>query len=232
MKAEHRKELQTNVLADHMGRFLKSMRSGPKTTPIIVWVILGLAVGVVAAWLYFRNSGTPLPWNELYSVNELSGNALDTKVKDISKKNHGTPLSRVARFEQARDLLRRGQEDLCARPAEARGLLEKASELYEQLALEATAQPLLAQEALMGAAQAEEGRGNLKRAQELYQKLADTYPKSALGEVAKKNAQELEEEFADGGGPKIDFYKKLDAQIAEAGKRPEPSDSALPPLLP
>jgi hypothetical protein len=225
MKAEHRKELQTNVLADHMGRFLKSMRSGPQSTSIGVWVILALVVGIVVAWQYFR-SRTPPPWTELYSVNELSGNALDKKVDDITKKNHGTPLARVARFEKARDLLRRGQEELCAQPTVARDLLEKASALYEQLALETTSEPPLAQEALMGVAQAEETRGDLKRAREFYGKLAEAYPKSVLGELAKKNADELDEEFEAGHGPKIDFYKKLDAQIAEASK----SGPALPPL--
>jgi hypothetical protein len=228
MKAEHRKELQTNVLADHMGRFLQSMRSAPQSTSIIVWLFLALVVGVVGVWIYYSHTASP-PWTELYSVDELSGNALDNKVKAINKDHHGTPLSRVARFEQARDLLRRGQELLCEQPDAARELLGKASELYEQLALDTTAEPLLVQEALMGVAQAEECRGDLKRAQEYYQKLADAYPKSTLGEVAKKNADELDEELAVGHGPKIDFYKKFDAKVAEANKPPEPGGPALPP---
>jgi hypothetical protein len=230
MKAEHRKELQTNVLADQMGRFLKSVRSGPPSTSVVVWVIVALIVGLFVAWLYYPR--TSLPWNELYGASELSGVERDKKLEDINKKNHGTPLSRVARFQQARDLLQRGQEELCAQPVEARELLEKAGALYEQLALETTAEPLLAQEALMGVATAAESRGDLKRAQEFYRKLADTYPKSKSGEIAKKNADELEEEFAAGHGPKIDFYKKLDAQIAAASKKPEPSGPPLPPPLP
>jgi hypothetical protein len=234
MKAEHRKELQTNVLADHMGRFLQSIRSGQPSTSIIGWVIAALVVAVVAGWYYFSHLAPP-PWNELYGANDLPGQHLEEptksdryrKLEDIAKKNRGTPLAKAARFEQARDLLRSGQDIVCAKPTEARDLLGKASELYEQLALESTAQPLLAQEALLGVARAEESRGNLPRAREYYEKLATAYPKSAAGESAKKNATELAEELNAGHGPRTDFYKKLDAQIAEAAKRQ--AASAPPP---
>ena len=33
MKAEHRKELETNVLADRMGRAIQSMKHRPRSAP-------------------------------------------------------------------------------------------------------------------------------------------------------------------------------------------------------
>ena len=43
MKAEHRKELQTNVLADSIGRFWLSLKAAPSSTTIAVWVFILLS---------------------------------------------------------------------------------------------------------------------------------------------------------------------------------------------
>ena len=36
MKAEHRKELQTNALADHLGRFIQNLKSKPSAATVYV----------------------------------------------------------------------------------------------------------------------------------------------------------------------------------------------------
>jgi hypothetical protein len=85
--------------------------------------------------------------------------------------------------------------------------------------------PLLAQEAMMGAAKAEETligvpkednpsefRGTLERAIELYQKLAETYPDSFQGKAAAKRVKELQEK-----GPQIQaFYVELNKRLSRA----------------
>src|SRR5439155_21112793 len=99
---------------------------------------------------------------------------------------------RAARCQQARFILQQGlqfQFALGGGREDALRNLEEARTLYRQLATESQDSPVLAQEALMGAATAEEAligtplpdnaegeRGTLDHAIDDYQKLADTYP--------------------------------------------------------
>src|SRR5439155_760154 len=46
MKAEHRKELQTNALADRMGRFVQRIKTRPKRGPVL-WIAAGAIVLVL-----------------------------------------------------------------------------------------------------------------------------------------------------------------------------------------
>ena len=46
MKAEHRKELETNVLANRMGRLLETAKQKPQRGTVM-WILFGVAVLVV-----------------------------------------------------------------------------------------------------------------------------------------------------------------------------------------
>ncbi len=211
MKAEHRKELHTNVLADRLGKFYEGLKTGPQSTSNAVWVVVGLLVLVAAAWWYFHRSA-PLPWTELQ-------NASEQKLADLAKDHRGTPLARAARFQEARQFLESGQRLLPELPDEGLKELGEASSRYEQLAQECSDDPILREEALWGVAVAEENRGKLDRAQEFYEKLRDAAPKSPWGQKAKERAEELARERQAGGGPETDFYKKFEAELAKSGKR-------------
>lgn len=53
MKAEERKELETNVLADRMGKIVQKVKSGPSRRSVVWLLVVGAAViGVI---LYIRN---------------------------------------------------------------------------------------------------------------------------------------------------------------------------------
>jgi hypothetical protein len=112
----------------------------------------------------------------------------------------------------ARLMLKQGLDTLGSdqRRAEAIDNIENAKTAYEEAIPQCSDAPLLAQEAMMGAAKAEESlmgipkadspgemRGTLERALELYQKLADTYPDSFQGKAASQRAQELRDKGAD-----------------------------------
>ena len=60
MKAEHRKELQTNTLADHIGRWIQGLRQGMKATPtpstLVVMIFVFLALVVFVGWRYYSSS--------------------------------------------------------------------------------------------------------------------------------------------------------------------------------
>ena len=51
MKAEHRKELETNVLAQHLEKAYQGLRQGPSRTTIL-WIVG--AVAVLLIYLLFR----------------------------------------------------------------------------------------------------------------------------------------------------------------------------------
>jgi hypothetical protein len=53
MKAEHRKELQTNTLAAGMGRLVQRIKKKPERRTLL-WVVLGVVVVLIVAFIIFR----------------------------------------------------------------------------------------------------------------------------------------------------------------------------------
>jgi len=49
MKAEHRKELETNALAERMGRVVQGMKQAPQKRTMLWMVLVAVAVVVVVA---------------------------------------------------------------------------------------------------------------------------------------------------------------------------------------
>ena len=157
MKAEHRKELQTNVLADKLGRVLQNMRAGPSRGTVVLLTVAVLAVVLGLVWYYFWKSKEEstsrlwLRWDGITTEQELQSFADD---KDIQ----GTPQARLARFQLARRKLVEGTRTLGSafdREPSIKSIRE-ASKLYEELADQVTDNPLMQQEALLGAAKAQE----------------------------------------------------------------------------
>ncbi len=204
MKAEHRKELQTNALADSVGRLIQNVRSRPDSTSLAALAILVLAGGIFLGWWWWSNysektrSAQWLLLDEARNLNTLN------KVAE-----EGGSAGRIARFQKARVLLREGLENLAsykpdpnageeekAKNPPPREKIEQARDLYAKLADESRDSPLLAQEALMGVAKAKESLGDLDGALAGYKTLAERYPKSFLGEQAKRRADQLEERKA------------------------------------
>jgi tetratricopeptide (TPR) repeat protein len=199
MKAEHRKELQTNALADAVGKLIKGARSRPNATTVTFWVFLILAVGLFFGWRWWSSHSERTRsalWLRLDEAANLEA------VAAVARDGQGTPPGRMARYQQARVLLRQGLSELCSYSAtrEEReknppplDKLEQARDLYNQLHKDARDNPLLAQEALMGAAKAEEALGDFDAAREKYQALANDFPDSFLGKQAAVRARLLED---------------------------------------
>lgn len=207
MKAEHRKELQTNLLADRLGKLAKGIQS-PQSTPIALWVLGLLAVAVLVGW-YF-STGTSKANSQLWAdLEEDTYNkdliAAEDSFKKLSQDSPRTMPGRTARFQRARLLLPSGLEELGSSQRDfAAKRVGEARSLYRQLSGECPDEPLLAQEALMGAAKAEEAlagvskddkpeeaEGSLDEALKLYRQLADKYPDSYLGKKAKERVRLL-----------------------------------------
>src|SRR5437899_1174883 len=91
MKAEHRKELQTNTLADHIGRWIQGLRHGMKAKPapstLVVMIFVFLALVVFVGWRYYSSSQQRKRshlWLELDEARSLAD------VEEIAEKNPKT----------------------------------------------------------------------------------------------------------------------------------------------
>ncbi len=230
MKAEHRKELETNVLADRMGKLVESVRTGP-TGSLRVGIVIGLVIVALGLgyYLYQASHGdTSKLWTQLDAAKDPK------ELEELANANHGTIPARTARFELARIFLADGVRNLgsSVKPPDspqtlhevAVESLEKARTTYAELSGEVRDLPMLAQEAMMGAAKAEESlcgstgpdnqpRGSLDRALELYQKLADAQPETFQTQAARDKVKELQDPAA--RAKLQEFYVKLNQQVVK-----------------
>jgi hypothetical protein len=232
MKAEHRKELQTNALADRIGRFFKGMKSKTQATSILVWVVAVLVVIVVAAWFIYRNKSKSNLSQRLVELDRVidqeqvqptsqvirtSDNLekAEKELKALIEKNSGTETALMARFQLAELHLRlMGLDRLGDRFGGFKPLdnIETAAREYDELADDCKDDPYWEPKALMGAAKATEARAvkntkYLRQAAEKYAELAQKHPDSAQGKAAAVIAKNLnnKEERA----KKEKFYQEL-----------------------
>jgi tetratricopeptide (TPR) repeat protein len=191
MKAEHRKELATNTLADKLGNFIQSFKEGPSRNATIYGTIVVVALVLVVVYRWVSANATSndsarwASWDQLSNRDELEKFAAD---------NVDTEQGRLARFELARLDLQDGLRELgSSSPGDSVKHLRKAAETYEKLAGESGNTPLLSQEALQNAAKARESLGEYDQARELYGRLARDFPQSIRGKDASEQAKALEQ---------------------------------------
>jgi hypothetical protein len=192
MKAEHRKELQTNTLAQTLGQAFQGLKEGPSRSTVLILVVIGLGALLYFTWRYFATSAHEndsarwLQWDEVAAPGQLKAFLGEKDVAD-------TTQARLARYLEARRRLLDGLQNLGFQRGRARDELTRAAEEYGKLAEETADRPLLHQEALLGAGRAREGLGDYGRAKELYRQLADKYPESARGRSAQAQLKRLED---------------------------------------
>jgi len=205
MKAEHRKELQTNVLADNVGRLLQNIKSGSNTSLIVFAGVALVIVGLIVTWRVVATTSA----NERSALWVRLDEATNAEeLQKLAQDKPGSIPGRIARFEQARILLRQGEQQLLS-PDRSKALkdIQEAQGLYDKLAQESGDTPVLHQEALLGAARARECQGDLAGARRYYDNLAQLYPNSTLGKKAAAWTATQEQ--------RQDFYTRLD-QLATA----------------
>jgi hypothetical protein len=216
MKAERRKESPTHVATEHVGRFLKGLKTQSTTSGIVFWLVVILVVVLFLGWRYYRQ------WEEKTASGQwlqASGATSPEDLEHIDKEYPNTVPGLMARFTEARLRLRLGLDKYASADEkernDARENLKQAEELYTKLADEvlqyravsgaSSAGPLLRQEALRGVAKARESQGNVDGAREYYQKLADSKPETQAVKDARDSLQNLDKNAA-----KVkEFYDKL-----------------------
>lgn len=227
MKAEHRKELQTNILADTIGHLLRSSKEGMSRGVLLILGLVALAVVVYLGWLYFSRVGVEnrsAMWLKVDQGDRKLDTAADVGqlqevLKDLEltagEKPDAVP-SRVMRFACARTQLRLGLGGLCSKEERdrAKQRVQQAGDLYAGLADVSQDTPILHQEALLGAAQAQESLGQVQEALEGYHKLDQLYPNSVAGQEARTRIKKLESSEKH----VADFYAAMNNLVSSSPK--------------
>jgi tetratricopeptide (TPR) repeat protein len=235
MKAEHRKELQTNALADRLGRFVKGLGSKPSSGGLAIAVIVLVAVAIFFAWRYFGSVSRHARSEMWVALDKITGEELAVnkkgfhqfaggdddyqkiiaKLEKISKDNAGTKASLMARFQIAQiNLIQRGINMLTQPGTAATALknLDQAEQDYEKLAKECRGDAAWEPQALLALAKIAKTRAvkdlkHLDTALELYQQLADKYGNTAAGMEAAREVKDLKDK--DKKAAIADIYKEM-----------------------
>jgi tetratricopeptide (TPR) repeat protein len=223
MKAEHRKELQTNTLADNLGRMMQGARHPPSRKILLSCGALLLAVVLIVLWRVFShqsesdNSARTVALENLsegQAVEKLAQDArpegsldwnqqrekLDLKVlQNFAEEHKGYSQEREARMEMARLALHFGLRDLGSSFAHETAVanIRKAAETFEKLVDESRDVPVLQQQALLCAGKARESLGEVEAARKWYERLAREYPDTELGKVGKADAERVQTSAAE-----------------------------------
>jgi tetratricopeptide (TPR) repeat protein len=213
MKAEHRKELQTNALADRIGRFIQGMKTRTQANSIMIWVVVLVVAALIGVWWLIsranKNSRSQM-WVNLDTIStpsrdmplDVNHNPYKKTVEDLEEiveKYPGTKAALIARFDLARINLRnRGLDLLADNTKEALANLDKARREYTKLAEEYKDDPQWAARAKLGLAQIAETRAvedlkNLDKAAKLYEEVANDYGDTAAGMEARERAKDFKD---------------------------------------
>lgn len=211
MKAEHRKELETNVLADRMGRMVKRVRTGPRRRTILL--VGGGIVVLIGIVLYLRQSALARTENSVkwLQLDDGAGHFVSALLRDTEEANQSKALRFELAWFQAWGAIQslgrgpqiptRDREDPNKlRLKETLQLLDEAESFYTSLAKECADDPIWEPEARYHLAVLEEARAvksvdHLRSAQKMYEELRDgAFKNSAYAQMAAKRAEQLADE--------------------------------------
>ncbi len=233
MKTERRHELQTNVLADTLGRWIVAVK--PYTTLIVgslVVLVIAVAAWNVLAWLASNNREAA--WGEFnvardkYVTAKRQGSselALVEAVEDVKTvidNNKETPVARWAELMLGNHFLGVGVDQMFNNRDKASDSLATAAGYYTDAT--ESKEKELEQRAYFGLGKAREGQGDLEKAIKAYDAAAKAWPNGPLTETAKRYSERLKKpetrEF-------YVWYAKQNPQRARAAEDADPLKSAL-----
>ena len=186
MKTDRRHELQTNVLADWIGKHLQQAQGYSKT--ILAVVLLVVAAAIAGTFLAQGQSArSQASWNQFFQAfSERDPEALEV----VASKNQGTIAAVWARLAEADLKLAEGIGDLYTNRDNAKKNLAEAERNYLAVDQAAT-ETLLRERAWFGLGQVYESLAELDKAKQYYGKLVSSSPTSALGKEAKHRSDVL-----------------------------------------
>jgi len=187
MKAEQRKELETNTLADKMGQTMQRVKAGSRRTALAYFVgllVLAVVLFVGYRWYALSNQDTAEQWMKLYD-------GAPGYLKYLTAKDSETPAGKAARLQTLwiffweQGIKRVGTDQRGA--MELFKILEKE---YKDIADSCKDEPLYEAQAMLGRAivaesSAVQDRSHLDRAKKFYEELAEKHATTAEGKYAK-----------------------------------------------
>ncbi len=217
MKAEHRKELETNSLARQLTNFVRYSKKPPST----IWVLLGVVVLLAIAYWWLTGVMTNRAgssWIALWNWRSV--------IEQAPKELSGTAADKAMQLLQADSLFNDASQSLMMSPEMAQEKYREASMKYEEVAKAASGQPFMALRALMGAARSAEAQGDLTRAKAFYEtalKLAEAenWPDHPLAREARTRSQGI----AAANGFMAAFYANWPNRLPKS----KPTDVTAPP---
>jgi hypothetical protein len=220
MKAEHRKELQTNSLADFLGRTVRTVRGGGTGFSWFKVMVVVLLVCGVAMFFVMRNNRARTN-AELWE--KLDENT-QGKLEDLAKEYKDTKQGQAARFTLAYGKLWDGIRFLGASDPQfmqhAGGLIDEAMQMLDALAQECKDDPERLAEAKYHMAVAKESAAVFKisfldDAKKEWEDLATgTLAKTAYGQLAAKRHEQLNNPTS--YAAISTFYKEFKVQLQKA----------------
>ncbi len=213
MKAEHRKELETNALADRMGRLLENVRQKPERGTVF-YIIIGIAafvaVFLVVRGYQYRSNENALAWFDYYRGD----------VKAVLDAGYAEkPQGQALRLEFAHEYLWDALRKLGVDPKGSRDHIKEAQSTYRKLRDEFENDPLLHAETLYALAQIEETNAiddpkYLDSAKEQYEELVKKYPNSAHAGFAEKRLEILNDDAKGGKREELQrIYQELQLML-------------------
>jgi hypothetical protein len=213
MKAEQRKELETNALADRMGHLVKRMKTQPRRMTLY-YVIGGLVLLIVVflsvRWYQTRKSENSAEWRIL---NTGSQEALSYLIKQFPETNQ----SKAALFQYAWfTYWETGVKRIGIDSGNAIVQLKKAASFYGELAEKCEGDPVWEPEAKYALAVIEENLAiqspeHLTTAKGLYKELAEKHAESGRGKLAAEWLKNYDDpkKFAE----LKDFYQEMNTAL-------------------
>jgi len=236
MKAEHRKELQTNALADRMGRMVQRVKTGPSRRSVL-WIVLAVLVVVIYVGLTIYWNGKRATMSGLWA--EVGDGHLTMRAKEgiaLSPwiaEYQGTNPALAARYQIAWTILwEQGLKRMAADPARALDSITNAEKTFAALGEECKDDPVLAPEsayalAVIEESRAVEDRANLDKAIARYKAVQSKYKDSAAAKAAAERVDYLEKNR----GPVEDFYAFMNQHLSLFGMR-QPMEPPPPSPVP
>jgi hypothetical protein len=207
MKAEHRKELQTNLLADRMGRLLQNVKAKPSRRGVLIGAAVVAVLVALATWWFLQNRGVAneqerwVQFEQTTDLNKLKETATDYPNSNQAKAAR-LQLNYIKLWEGKFAPLGVGLKHLMAQPIQAYQALKECKEEYEKLAEECKEDPIFGSEAMYGLAVVEETMTcflekkedvtqQLDKALKAYDAVVEKFPKGGFSGQAEKRAAEL-----------------------------------------
>jgi hypothetical protein len=190
MKSEHRHQLETNILADWLGKQLEGLEQH-KTTIVAAFAIL-VALGLVVV---FATSGEDPVASQQWSFYHAAFANPDptTFLAGILDKNTSSNSATLWTKKTLADrYLGRGTQMLFLNKTEAVEKLEEAQKLYTDVERSAGSNLELLHEARFGLARVMESLDRGDEAKKIYVNLAKLGPETSLGKAAADAIKRLE----------------------------------------